>query len=569
MDRSRLSITIFSALLVVALFCLVLWEIELGKPTPDYLYLSGAFPIGIFWQPPPQNSSNDKYAELKNMNANFIVGTNGVADFNTNKAALPFIEANDLKLLVYDSRFRALPANNVPDSLSRIYKDHPAVLGYHLYDEPAAEDMVKLAAITERFKMNNPDHMVFVNLFPNYATMKQLFGTVSIAGSEVSPNQSLGQTFQTAKHETQISTIQLGIVAAQWEADEKLTLTLWNSPEKTTQIAQHTLFGNGDNWPLFTLDAKVKPSTTYYIELTHSGGGDQSVGRVVHSNPGEKWLLHGNAYINGSPIDADLWFTVNQQIRGNSYEDYVYRWVRTEPDILVFDYYPFGENNNAEISDSYYDNLEIIRRQALGGSIDFWTYIQSVGIKGMLRSPSQNELRFLIYSNLVYGAKGYIYFTYTTPVGEGHEAFHDGIIQPDGSRSPLYEWAQELNHEVLNLGPALLSMTSQEVYHTGQIPRFTTKLPEDFFMQPVDQDAPLIIGYYHDDRKRKYIMIVNRDWRNSATVQMRMANRPAAIQEISKLTGEETATDYNPATGIFSAELAPGEGRLYVMPKRY
>nr|WP_286672464.1 discoidin domain-containing protein [Cohnella hashimotonis] len=357
--------------------------------------------------------------------------------------------------------------------------------------------------------------------------------------------------------------MQLHIDKNTWGTNEPLTLKLWNSPAKTSLIAQQTLSGASTNDPQFTLNAAVSPNTSYYWELTHGGGGDNSVGGVVKSANGTEWEKDGTAYVAGSPSGGDFWFTLNQNLTAFSYEDYVYRWASKNPDFLMYDHYPFSASGG--IGADYYSNMEIIRRQSLAASIDFWTYIQAVGVTGMLRAPSEAEMRYQVYTSLAYGAKGINYFTYETPSGQG-EPFHDGILLPDGTKNASYTYAQNINAEVLKLGPKLLSLTSRAVYHTGSLPAGTTALPSSFFLQPSNAADPLVIGYSTDADGRAYVMVTNRDTVNSRTVSFTLSPKPSAVTEISKTTGAEVATNYDAATGAMSASFAPGEGRLYALP---
>jgi len=440
------------------------------------------------------------------------------------------------------------------------YKTNSAFLGYNLMDEPSAEAMTGLQRTAELFKQEDPNHLTYVNLLPTYAGNLGFGGQTGVF---VNPAQSVGQSFKTNSTTTSISTIQLYMEKSQWGTNEPLTLKLWNSPAKTTLIAQQTLSGASTNYPQFTLNASVSPSTTYYWELTHEGGGDNSVGWVVKSTNGTKWEKDGTAYLAGSPTDGDFWFTLNQNLTAFSYEDYVYRWASKDPDFMMYDHYPFGVSGG--ISTDYYSNMEIIRRQSLAASIDFWTYIQSVGITGALKAPTEGEMRYQVYTSLAYGAKGINYFTYETPSGQG-EAFHDGILLPDGTKNASYTYAQTINAEVLKLGPKLLSLTSRAVYHTGTLPGGTTALPSSFFLQPSNPSDPLVIGYSTDTDGRRYIMVTNRDTINSRTVSFVLPSKPGAVTEVSKTTGTEVSTNYNVSTGTLSSSFAPGEGRLYALP---
>jgi hypothetical protein len=440
------------------------------------------------------------------------------------------------------------------------YKTNSAFLGYNLMDEPSAEAMTGLQRTAELFRQADPSHLTYVNLLPTYAGNLGFGGRTGVF---VSPAQSVGQSFKTNSKTTEITTIQLNIDKSQWGANEPLTLKLWNSPAKTALIAQQTLSGASTNYPQFTLNAPVSPHTSYYWELTHGGGGDDSVGWVVKSASGTEWEKDGTAYVAGSSADGDFWFTLNQNLTAFSYEDYVYRWASKDPDFMMYDHYPFSLSGG--ISADYYSNMEIIRRQSLAASIDFWTYIQSVGITGALRAPTEGEMRYQVYTSLAYGAKGINYFTYETPSGQG-ESFHDGILLPDGSKNASYTHVQNMNAEVLKLGPKLLSLTSRAVYHTGTLPAGTTALPSGFVLQPSNPSDPLVIGYSTDADGRRYVMVTNRDTVNSRTVSFTLSSKPGTVTEISKTTGGEAATNYNPATGTMSSAFAPGEGRLYALP---
>ncbi|WP_256756860.1 discoidin domain-containing protein [Cohnella sp. WQ 127256] len=440
------------------------------------------------------------------------------------------------------------------------YKSNTAFLGYHLIDEPTAAQMTGIQSTIERIRAVDPDHLTYVNLLPNYAGNLGFGGQTGVF---VNPTHSAGQTFKTNSKTTSISTIQLYIDKNQWGVNEPLTLKLWNSPAKTVLLAQQTQSGASTNYPQFTLNATVSPNTVYYWELTHDGGGDNSVGWVVKSTDGTEWEKDGSAYVAGSPEVGDFWFTINQNLTAFSYEDYVYRWASKNPDFMMYDHYPYSMASG--VGAAYYPNLEIIRRQSLAASIDFWTYIQSVGINGALRAPTEGEIRYQVYTSLTYGAKGINYFTYVTPSGQG-DSFHDGIILPDGTKNASYTHVKNINAEVLKLGPKLLSLTSQAVYHTGTLPANTTALPSSFFLQPSNTTDPLVIGYSTDTNGQKYVMVTNRDITNSRTVSFVLPSKPSAVTEVSKTTGAEVSTNYNSITGTLSSSFAPGEGRLYVLP---
>lgn len=522
------------------------------------------FPIGIFWPPSPQDTTDEKYAELKNMNVNFIVGGNGLETRESNLAALQLAAKYDIGLLAADLRFHMKNDHEaLIEETVRDYRGQEGLIGYHLLDEPFALKLAHTDYLSQLLKKNDPEHLVYVNLNPIYANAHVL-QLDQYAGTYITPDQPIGQTFRTTAEQTSISTVQFYIDLNQWSEDEQLTLTLWDSRARNSKIAENTQGKPAGRYSVFTLNAPVNPNSTYYMELTHNGGGDQSIGWIVHSNIGDNWLQGGTAYKGDVPLDADLWFTFDQAIEPITYEDYVYRWARTKPGVLSFDHYPFLYNG--DMRGDYYANLEVIRRQALAAGIDFWTYIQSIGITDVYRQPNEQELRYQIYTSLTYGAKGYMYFTYWTPK-PGVERFYDGIILRDGTRNESYEWARKINAEVLNLGPVLLGLTSEAVYHTGELPLSTTALPDDFCIQPEDKQKPLVIGAFTNKKDRRYVMLVNRNYQQELTMSFHVAGNLKSVKEISKETGEETVADYDASTGLLTVSFEPGEGRLFVLPK--
>ena len=111
--------------------------------------------------------------------AGFNVNFSHVFDYETNKKALDLAQQAGVKLLIGDSRIQ--PNEPVDaDALKKIdavvadYKDHPALFGYHVRDEPNAKILPYMGKINEHIKSLDPDHLIYGNLFPDYASPEQL-----------------------------------------------------------------------------------------------------------------------------------------------------------------------------------------------------------------------------------------------------------------------------------------------------------------------------------------------------------------------------------------------------------
>ncbi|MBP1988826.1 carbohydrate binding domain-containing protein [Paenibacillus eucommiae] len=226
---------------------------------------------------------------------------------------------------------------------------------------------------------------------------------------------------------------------------------------------------------------------------------------------------------------------------------------------LTFDNYPFKVGYDA--FDDYYTNLKIIREKGLTNNLKIAAYIQACGYVDM-RLPVENELRYNVFTSLAYGAKSLYWFPYWHP----GVPFSGAIINEDGTKTSLYEPFKNLNAQMKAWGPTLMKLTSMDVYHSGTMAAGTIGVPSDFQWQPNAITDNVILSYFTDASGRKYVMAVNRDYTNSLTLTFNLNPKPSTVTEVSKTTGLEVSTNYNPSTGVISAAFAPGEGRLYALP---
>jgi hypothetical protein len=373
-------------------------------------------------------------------------------------------------------------------------------------------------------------------------------------------SQTMGQTFTTPSSvNRRLYYIQPNITS--WAGGQQLTLTLWDSPAKTHQIAVSNSLtaSNNGSYPYFYVFAKVQPSTSYYWELTSNSSTATSVGEStsdVYSG--------GTAYKAGSALSTvDLYFNVHF---GSEYENYLDDWVSLSgANFLQYDDYPFrwGAGNDES---TFYLNMELVRERGLGNNVPYQAFLQLFSDGANYRVPSNNEMRYDVYSYLTYGFTGLSWFEYWQTTGNTGTA-----VDSSGNLQTSWSQMQELNAEMRMLGGTLKGLTSQAVYHTGtSIPSGTTAIPDGFFVAPTDSTQPLIVGYFTNASGRKYVMLTNRDYTNARTVTFQFNSNPSQITEISKTTGMETPVPgYTPATGAMTITFNQGEGRLFALPTGY
>ena len=95
-----------------------------------------------------------------------------------------------------------------------------------------------------------------------------------------------------------------------------------------------------------------------------------------------------------------------------TYQAYVRQYLETvRPKLLSFDHYALvGQGERP----SYFENLEVIRREALRAEVPFASIVLATP-HDPYRDPTEADLRWQVYTSLAYGARGILYFTYWTP----------------------------------------------------------------------------------------------------------------------------------------------------------
>jgi len=263
----------------------------------------------------------------------------------------------------------------------------------------------------------------------------------------------------------------------------------------------------------------------------------------------DKW-----PYVNLFP------YRVSPATLGTSdYDSYVRMLVKTigQP-FLSYDNYSLV---NGEMLDSFYTNLEIIRRLSLETKTPFWNCVLANSHFNYME-PSDATFNLQVYSTMAYGGRGIQYFTYFAPqIGN----YRLAAVDQFGNRTPTWDMLRRINNQIHALAPVLIRLRSTGVYHYPDVPEqaqplMASKLVESVEMTQRYVRPPIagrvLIGEFEDDQNRPYFLLVNKDLKNSFQfrVHLREANRK--LIRISPYSGEEEP---------FGREmdwLAPGSGIL-------
>ena len=270
------------------------------------------------------------------------------------------------------------------------------------------------------------------------------------------------------------------------------------------------------------------------------------------------------AYVNLFPI-----YATPKQLgvadTGNkveNYKEYLRQYIETvKPDLLSYDHYHFGKDKDGL---DYFLNLGLVRQAALDANLPFMNIIQASKYGPEVRAPKENELRWLNNTTLAYGGQGISYFVYH--VGSFYQKYSDDpgqMMKPDGSPTPQYEAAKQLNPQFVAIASQLQPLRSLGAYHVGKVYEGTQMLPQNapFRLQSVSangQEAGMLLGYFGDANKPNapsHVFVVNLDYKNPATATLAGPGKLSVFDAVRRT--------WTPANGTQAAlTLPPGGGVL-------
>ncbi len=308
----------------------------------------------------------------------------------------------------------------------------------------------------------------------------------------------------------------------------------------------------------------------HFAQLKARIGNDPAALGVFLQDEPSGGMMPGLGKLAAALRDAmpDKWPYVNlfpyrvspDRLGVRDYDSYVRMLVNTigQP-FLSYDNYSLV---NGEMLDSFYTNLEIIRRLSLETKTRFWNCILANSHFNYME-PSDATFNLQVYSTMAYGGRGIQYFTYFAPtIGN----YRMAAVDQFGNRTPTWDMLRRINNQIHALAPMLTRLHSTGVYHYPNVPDQGQPLSASRLIESVETTqryvvppvaGRILIGEFEDDAKRPYFLIVNKDLKNSFQFRVRLRQEGRKLIRISPYSGKEEA---------FGREmdwLAPGAGILF------
>ena len=300
----------------------------------------------------------------------------------------------------------------------------------------------------------------------------------------------------------------------------------------------------------------------YYITDEPNTTNFAGLGRLVaHLRTSDPAHL---AYINLFPTYASNEQLGNKGDKVTAYKAHLRDFVEVvKPGLISYDHYQFSTSGD---NPDYFLNLALIRQASMDAGLPFLNIVQAATWTPSMRVPNGDEVRYLVYTSLAYGAQGISYYVYCC-------AGHTGAIaNADGTPTSLYATLKTVNPEFAAIGAQLQPLRSLGVYHAGMLPPGANALPKDaaFTLDPaipaMDYRPPkpvkgVLLGTFgpasagQNSVRPTHVMVVNLDYNAPASLGVR---GPGRLEIFDPATGQ-----WSPAKGK-RAELSlpPGGGKL-------
>ena len=154
----------------IILFNIILFAFFVQTNAQEKLKSNGVIPVMSWGGIAQSEISVVNYKKLKDVGVNIDIAFFQNAD--SIAKALDVAEKAGIKLMISCPELKT-----DPEKTANRFKNHPALEGYYLGDEPGRPLFEELGELNKRLKSADEEHYNFVNLYPNINSNQSKFGT--------------------------------------------------------------------------------------------------------------------------------------------------------------------------------------------------------------------------------------------------------------------------------------------------------------------------------------------------------------------------------------------------------
>lgn len=205
---------------------------------------------------------------------------------------------------------------------------------------------------------------------------------------------------------------------------------------------------------------------------------------------------------------------------GLTYEDYVSEYVKeVNPAMLSYDHYPILQDwdESAYVKEDFLYNLNVFAQQAKQKGTPVYIYLQTMGFFSNLPISKYEEFAWQCYTSLAFGVKGIMCFQYWTQLqAEYHNNVRGGIVERDGTITPLYYVVQEVFNDIVAMQDVYLhyEWDGVKTYEGGRVMNdmfglVSNQLASLQEIGSVETDQDIVVGQFKDENEKYAYMVTN------------------------------------------------------------
>jgi hypothetical protein len=221
-----------------------------------------------------------------------------------------------------------------------------------------------------------------------------------------------------------------------------------------------------------------------------------------------------------------------------------------KPKFVSYDHYALMDDGS--LRDSYFLNLEVVRKVALRAKLPFWNIVLS-NAHFTYAEPSPAGFRFQMYTTLAYGARGLSHFTYFAPLIGNYRL---APIDQFGNKTVTWDMLRETNLQLRRMAPEYLKQTSLGVFHHPNVPKGSNPLSDSKHVKSIS-GGDFAVGEFEDAEKIPAILVVNKSLKDSVVLSFEW--------KFAAKSGTQMLNPYSGKWQSWTGEnvwLAPGQGMM-------